>query len=349
MQPDWQSTWEGLPYAWGGSCGTGLLRSTASDFQVIEIPVTEPEGHGEHNWLYIRKTAANTEWVARQLAKHAAVAVSAVSYAGLKDRHAITEQWFSLHLPGKSEPDWSAIEIEGVDILKSERHTRKLKRGALKANRFVIRIRSLSADRNTLEARLTAIRRGGVPNYFGAQRFGRDGMNLAHATDLFTGKRRKLPRHKRGLYLSAARSALFNRLLAKRVTDNIWCSLLPGDVLQLDNRSACFVSEENAPDLPARVEKMHVHLTGPMWGRGALMTERQARAYETAVLNDYNLFREGLEQAGLKQERRSLRLVARELAWDWQSDGSLILQFMLSPGGFATSVLREICQCESAA
>lgn len=349
MQPTLKSTWQQLPYAWGGPCGTGVLRTEPADFQVTEIPVTEPEGSGEHSWLYIRKTGANTEWVARQLAKHAAVAGSAVSYAGLKDRHAITEQWFSVHLPGKPEPEWSAVDIEGVDILNTARHSRKLKRGALIANRFKIRISSVTADSTAIENRLSAIKRGGVPNYFAAQRFGRDGMNLIHATQLFEGKLRKLPRHKRGLYLSAARSALFNQVLAARVQDGSWSRLMPGDVLQLEGKSACFVAEEQDVALPPRIAAMELHPTGPMWGRGELMTQSAAREYETTRLNEYALFRAGLEKAGLNQERRSLRIRARELAWQWQPDNAIVIQFILSPGSFATSVLREICQSEPTA
>ena len=348
MQPTLKTIWQNLPYAWGGPCGTGILRATPADFRVTEIPITEPEGTGEHGWLYVRKTGANTEWVARQLAIHAAVPVRDLSYAGMKDRNAITEQWYSIHLPGKSDPDWSTVDIEGVEILHSERHTRKLKRGALKGNRFDIGITSLTGDNAEIENRLIAIKQGGVPNYFGVQRFGRDGQNLIQAEKLFKGKLKKIPRHKRGLYLSAARSALFNLILAGRVADNSWSCLMPGDVLQLDGRSACFVAEENDSALPARIESMDVHLTGPMWGRGELMTQNAAREYEITNLEADECFRKGLEQAGLKQERRSLRIQANQLDWQWYENGSLRVQFSLPPGAYATSVLRELCQSESA-
>ncbi|MEE9421965.1 MAG: tRNA pseudouridine(13) synthase TruD, partial [Gammaproteobacteria bacterium] len=299
-------------------------------------------------WLYVRKTGANTEWVARQLAIHAAVPVRDLSYAGMKDRNAITEQWYSIHLPGKSDPDWSTVDIEGVEILHTARHTRKLKRGALKGNRFDIGITSLTGDNAEIENRLIAIKQGGVPNYFGVQRFGRDGQNLVQAEQLFKGKLNKIPRHKRGLYLSTARSALFNLILAGRVADESWSRLMLGDVLQLDGRSACFVAEDKDSALPARIESMDVHLTGPMWGRGELMTQNAAREYEITNLEADECFRKGLEQAGLKQERRSLRIQANQLDWQWHEDGSLRVQFSLPPGAYATSVLRELCQSESA-
>ncbi len=348
MQPTLKTIWQNLPFAWGGPCGTGILRATPADFRVTEIPITEPEGTGEHNWLYVRKTGANTEWVARQLAIHAAVPVRDLSYAGMKDRNAITEQWYSIHLPGKSDPDWSTVDIEGVEILHTARHTRKLKRGALKGNRFDIGITSLTGDNAEIENRLIAIKQGGVPNYFGVQRFGRDGQNLVQAEQLFKGKLNKIPRHKRGLYLSTARSALFNLILAGRVADESWSRLMLGDVLQLDGRSACFVAEDKDSALPARIESMDVHLTGPMWGRGELMTQNAAREYEITNLEADECFRKGLEQAGLKQERRSLRIQANQLDWQWHEDGSLRVQFSLPPGAYATSVLRELCQSESA-
>ncbi len=348
MQPTLKTIWQNLPFAWGGPCGTGILRATPADFRVTEIPITEPEGTGEHGWLYVRKTGANTEWVARQLAIHAAVPVRDLSYAGMKDRNAITEQWYSIHLPGKSDPDWSTVDIEGVEILHTARHTRKLKRGALKGNRFDIGITSLTGDNAEIENRLIAIKQGGVPNYFGVQRFGRDGQNLVQAEQLFKGKLNKIPRHKRGLYLSTARSALFNLILAGRVADESWSRLMLGDVLQLDGRSACFVAEDKDSALPARIESMDVHLTGPMWGRGELMTQNAAREYEITNLEADECFRKGLEQAGLKQERRSLRIQANQLDWQWHEDGSLRVQFSLPPGAYATSVLRELCQSESA-
>jgi tRNA pseudouridine13 synthase len=346
LQPTLKTSWQNLPYAWGGPNGSGILRAKLTDFRVTEIPITEPTGTGEHSWLYIRKTGANTEWVARQLAIHAAVPVRNLSYAGLKDRNAITEQWFSVHLPGKPEPNWSTVDIEGVEILHTARHTRKLKRGALKGNRFDISITSLTGESAEIENRLIAIKQGGVPNYFGAQRFGRDGQNLFHAEQMFKGELRKIPRHKRGLYLSAARSSLFNQVLAERVADDSWFHIIPGDVLQLDGRSACFVAEEDDSALLKRIESMAVHLTGPMWGCGELMTLDAARNYEITKLEVNHHFREGLERAGLKQERRSLRIQANQLAWQWLQDDSLRVQFSLPPGAFATSVLRELCLSE---
>ena len=288
----------------------------------------------------------NTEWVARALARFAQLPASAVSYAGLKDRQAVTEQWFSVHLPGKSGPDWSQLGIDGIDIMTVARHSRKLKRGALRGNRFQILIRAFQADRDAVDARLTEIRCSGIPNYFGRQRFGRDGQNLLSAEKLFTGVLGKLPRHKRGLYLSAARSALFNQVLSARVAASNWNRCLSGDVFQLEGKSACFLAEGNDPLLTERIEQLEIHPTGPMWGRGELMSARDCRAVELSQLDTFSTFRDGLERAGLKQERRSLRIRVADLDWQWQQADVLKVSFTLPAGAYATGVLREICHCE---
>lgn len=337
------SVWNQLPYAGQGPVARGVIRSQAADFRVCEIPVTEPAGEGEHCWLYIRKTQANTEWVARLLARHAGVKPFAVSYAGLKDRNAVTEQWFSVHLPGRQAPDWSSLDEAGVEILRAERHTRKLKRGALRANRFTLRIRDLIAEPGAVEQCLLTIQRDGVPNYFGSQRFGREGSNLRAAGTLFNGGLGRITRHKRGLYLSAARAALFNRVLATRLAAGYWYRILPGDVLQLDGRRACFIADNNDTSLELRLQQQAVHQTGPLWGCGELMTQAYAREYEQTALEPYARYRHGLEQAGLEQARRSLRIRVQDLAWSWEQENQLLLNFTLPAGAYATCLLRELC------
>ncbi len=340
--PALADVWHDLPRVWGGPCGRGMLRGAPADFRVVEIPVTEPEGQGEHVWLSVRKTGVNTDWVARALARHAGVAPAAVGYAGLKDRHAVTEQWFSVQLPGQDEPDWTALAEPGVEILRAARHARKLKRGALRGNRFEILLRSFDGDRGCAERCLQRIEAHGVPNYFGAQRFGCDGGNLARADALFAGRLRA-SRTQRGLYLSAARSALFNRVLAGRVRDGTWCAPRAGDVMQLDGRSACFLFDPDDPTLMTRLDALELHCTGPLCGRGDPLVRDTVLAAETEWLAPWRAWRAGLEQQGLEAARRSLRLRVDALEWRWDAvDGALALAFTLTAGGFATSVLREI-------
>ncbi len=331
-----------LPYAFGGPVASGQLRSTPEDFIVRELPVCEPDGAGEHVWLWLRKRGANTEWVARQLARFAGVTAREVSYAGLKDRQAITEQWFSIQLPGKADPDWRAAQIEGVEILRAERHGRKLKRGALRGNAFELRVRAVNGVRDAIEQRLCALRDRGMPNYFGEQRFGRDGGNLAAAAAMLRGEGPRLERHVRSLYLSAARSFLFNQVLAARVRDGSWERALEGDALQLDGRRAWFIAADTDADIVPRVQALDIHPTGPLWGRGRLESQAAAREFEEATLADYADWRAGLERAGLEQDRRALRVRVADLAWDWEGQDCLVLRFALPSGSYATALLREV-------
>ncbi len=331
-----------LARAWGDAPASGLLRVAPEDFQVSEIPLLEPEGDGEHVWLLVRKRLQNTADVAAMLARCAGVPLRDVSYAGLKDRQAVTEQWFSVHLPGSAAPDWSAIESPDVSILRAARHSRKLRRGALRGNRFRIVVRGLEADPGLLRQRLGTIAAEGVPNYFGEQRFGRDGSNLRTAERLFRNPRLRLSRHQRGLVLSAARSLLFNAVLSRRVSEGNWNRALPGDALQLQGSHSFFVATAVDAELEQRVATHDVHPTGPLYGRGAAVVAGEPLALETAVLAGYPDWLAGLEAAGLKQERRALRLTFDDLAWEQPAADVLSLEFSLPAGAYATSVTREL-------
>lgn len=335
-----------LPYAFGGPVGTGLLRAEPEDFQVQEIGICEPDGAGEHVWLWVRKRNANTEWVARQLARFAGVTPREVSYAGLKDRHAVTEQWFSVQLPGKADPDWSTARIEGVEILRAERHSRKLKRGALRGNRFRLHVRGYTGSRADLETRVAAIVGQGVPNFFGVQRFGRDGQNLTAAAAMLRGEGPRVDRHVRGLYLSAARSFLFNQVLAARVASASWAQVLLGDALQLDGSRSWFIADGSDPTLEQRIADLAVHPTGPLWGRGALGTQAAANELEAATLAAYSDWCKGLEHAGLEQDRRALRVAVRDIEAQWLDENDLVFQFSLPSGCYATTVLRELIETQ---
>ncbi|MEN8205980.1 MAG: tRNA pseudouridine(13) synthase TruD [Pseudomonadota bacterium] len=331
-----------LAYAFGKPTVTGRLRQAAEDFCVTEIPLVEPGGEGEHVWLWIRKRKENTQWVAEQLARFAAVHPRQVSYAGQKDRQAVTEQWFSVQLPGRDEPDWEVMNSDTLTVLRHARHSRKLRRGTLKGNRFRIRVCGLGGDDSGLEGRLIAIGNEGVPNYFGEQRFGRDGSNLLNAQRLFANPGLRFSRNKRSLTLSAARSFLFNQVLSQRVNASTWNSPLDGDAMQLDGSHSFFIVETLDAELIARVRQQDVHPTGPLHGRGENPARGACRELEQSVLADYPDWCEGLETAGLKQDRRALRLRVNDLSWDRNSSGDLLLEFSLPAGAYATCVLREL-------
>ena len=330
-----------LEQAFGASVGRGVIKQRAEDFIVDEIMSVEPSGEGEHLWLWIRKTDSNTEWVARQLARVADVRLCDVSYAGLKDRQAITSQWFSIHLPGREDPDLTQLDSSEFEVLRACRHDRKLRRGAHSGNRFSLRIRQLEADQTLLLQRLQQICEQGVPNYFGAQRFGRGMQNLVQAEQLFSSTRRSISKHQRGLYLSAARAWVFNQYLSQRVSQGLWNRSLAGDVFQLQGKSACFVDDGSA-DLSARIESLEIHPTGPLWGRGELLSEADCRDRELQLAEQYPTFCSGLEMAGMKQERRALRLLAQQMDWQLEEEDVLRVSFSLPAGAFATMVMREL-------
>ncbi len=333
-----------LPFAHGQPAWPGRLRAVPEDFQVREeIPFTL-DGAGEHVWLWVRKRGANTEWVARRLAERAGVPSGAVSYAGLKDRHAVTEQWFSVHLPGRAEPDWSANPDPDFTVLNATRHSRKLRRGALSGNAFRITIRELNGDPAELAARFQRIAVTGVPNYFGEQRFGREAGNLERAEAMLRGTLKVSDRHQRGLYLSAARSALFNAVLARRVTDRTWNQPLSGEVLMLDGSHSIFAVDDVDPTIRQRVAALDLHPTGPLWGAGELRSGSPVRELEEQVAATLPVFRDGLAVAGLEQERRALRLVVRDARLEFPEPGAAVVAFKLPAGAYATTVLRELAR-----
>ena len=317
------------------------FRVQPEDFDVTEQLPFDLSGEGEHHWLYIEKRGCNTDWVAKQLADFAEVPYKRTSYAGLKDRHAVTRQWFSVNIPGKREPDWQAFEHDEIRILEARRHGRKLQRGALKANDFVIRLRDLEGDRSVFQQRCETLARSGVPNYFGEQRFGRRMQNLVGAHQLFSGDRR-LPRQKRSLYLSAARSLIFNEILAERIALGSWCSRMEGDVFMLEGSNACF-GEDGSPDIDSRLSEGDLHPTAAMWGKGDSMALAALAALEEQVAGRYQVLAEGLCKAGMKQQRRAARVLPVGLRCDLDGDDA-ILSFSLPSGSYATAVLAELCE-----
>ena len=311
--PDWAR-------AYGPTLYAATIRARHEDFFVDEQLGFEPSEDGVHDFLHVEKTGANTEWVARQLARHAGVPVRDVGYSGLKDRHAVTRQWFSV--PHRAGTRWDRLGIEGVSLLRQARHSRKLRRGSHQRNRFRIVLRGRPAGE--LGERLQRIATDGVPNYFGSQRFGRDGSNLDLVEEWAAGKR--LPRAKRSFAISAARSWIFNHDLDARVRDGSWNRLRPGDVVNLDGTGSVFVAERIDADLEARCAAFDVHPAGVLAGEGAEASGRWSEALIAARVN---------------AAYRSLRLGVHELAWSLDGD-ALTLEFALHRGGFATAVLREI-------
>ncbi|MCC8536528.1 tRNA pseudouridine(13) synthase TruD [Xanthomonas axonopodis pv. poinsettiicola] len=346
-----------LPRAHGAAVLRAVMRSTPEDFQVDEQPAFEPSGEGEHLLLTIRKRGQNTAYVAKALARWAGIAEMGVSYAGLKDRHAVTTQRFSVHLPRRVAPDLATLDDAQLQVIDSTWHNRKLQRGALLGNRFVLTLRDVHGEREAIEQRLQAIAARGIPNWFGEQRFGRDGGNVASALAMFghvqhadgslapaPPSKRRLRNDQRSILLSAARSALFNRVLAARVQQGSWDAALEGEAWMLDGSRSVFGPEPWSEVLAERLARFDIHPSGPLWGAGELRSTGQAAAVEQGALSDpqSDVLRHGLEAAGLKQERRTLRLRPQQLEYRWLEADSLQIEFALPPGCYATAVLWEL-------
>ena len=344
-----------LPLPFGPSVLRARIRTTPEDFFVEELDAFAADGAGEHLLLTIEKRGMNTAFVAQRIAAWAGVPESAVGYAGMKDRHAVTRQRFSVQLPGREAPDIATLASDlpgsspgqGLHVLAADRHARKLQRGALRGNRFVLVLRDVVGDVEAIERRLSELAAHGFPNYFGEQRFGHGGGNLEAAQRMFAGQRVK--REKRSLLLSAARSGLFNVVLAARVADGSWNRGLPGELWMLEGSRSLFGPEPDPAALAERVAAHDVHPSGPLWGRGELRTVDDCRALEEAALAPYASIRAGLEAAGLKQERRALRTIAAGLQWEWLQSNVLRLAFELPPGSYATSLLRSLGDVEDVA
>jgi len=326
-------------YLYGKPQSSGLYKRSCEDFKVQEDLGFELTGEGEHVCLWVQKVGENTQFLARELAKFAAIPVRNVSYAGLKDRQGDTKQWFSLHIPGKITPDFAQFQSPGVTILKVIRHNKKIKTGALAGNYFSIVVRDVS-DKEALQKALQQVQ-AGVPNYFGAQRFGFDGYNINAALIMFQG--RKIKDHfKRGIYLSAARSYLFNQVISARIKDGLYKQPILGDCVQFVGNRSFFPLMDLEPATMDRLQRREVCLTAPLWGAGELTSALDAKEYETGLLAAYQEIQAGLVKHGLKQERRPLLLVPEKFTATWLDDSSVKIDFYLPSGCYATSVLREL-------
>jgi tRNA pseudouridine13 synthase len=334
------------PTAWGVPLGTGMLRTSPEDFEVEEMLGFSAGGEGPHALLRVRKRGANTEWVARELARAAACKPFEVGFAGLKDRNAVTTQYFTIPRGKRAAEEFLGLSGEGFEVLAAAPHQRKLPRGALEGNRFAITVRGLACDPNALRERLTDIGTGGAPNYFGAQRFGRDAGNLtqvvATAALLARGERpRSRDRSAQGFMLSAARSVVFNAILAERIAQGTWNTLCAGDVANLDGRGSVFAVPSMEAELERRCAALELHPTAPLWGEGASLASGEVLLLEERIATGFPAALAVIAQERMKSERRALRIRVRDLEHEYHGE-VLRLKFTLSAGSFATTVLREI-------
>lgn len=358
-------------------------KANTTDFIVNELLPLDFTGEGEHLWLHIEKSGMNTAYLAKLLSEWADIPLRDVGYSGLKDRHALTTQWFSLRIPKKQLPatEFAPIDIgehESVTILDQHWHNKKLNRGTHRANQFVITLRDIQFEnsdtetlepeqrlsaKETVEQHLASISKSGVPNYFGPQRFGRQGNNIREALSLFArppraprpsskkSKSKRAPREQNTMELSAARSLIFNEILAARVRDGSWNTGLSGEVFNLDGSGSIFTSDEIDDTLCERMASGDIHPTAVMWGIDNDKVSNAAADVENDTVQHSPLLAQlaaGLEQRDIKAQRRALRLPIEALTWEWhdseEESQTLVLNFTLTTGSFATSILASLVQ-----
>ncbi len=354
-----------LPPTSGEALFKGRIKSLPADFIVREELGFEFDEAGEHLYLYIRKCGLNTNDLQEALQTIFSCQSVDVGVSGLKDKNAITDQWFSIKTP-KSVEDVAIQTITGNEenelpvgefaVLASHRHSRKLRRGAHQYNAFSITVRDIAipdkdarsidsyAYDDSLEAilneRMKLIQANGFANYFGPQRFGINHQNLPKARRYFENPKRKITRTQRSLLISSARSQLFNRVCAARVKDGSWNQPMLGEPMLLAGSHSFFTNIGEA-DVELRCGAHDIHPTGPLWGDGDNLATDTCKAYEEQALLTYATYRQGLQAAGLKQQRRALRANVDTLSWSWPSLDTVTLNFKLLKGVYATCFLSE--------
>lgn len=366
---DYASQLEALSFVGERPLCCGNLKCQPEDFRVEEMLGFDFSHEGEHIYLHIEKRLMTTLDLQQAISRFAKCHVRDVGYSGLKDKHAITRQWFSVYLP-RHEPKtkeqlkkyWQAFELtvnaEGasssdVRLLEVCRHNKKLRKGTHKFNRFSLCIRDISTDssisnidlKNDLTDRICKLTAQGFPNYFGEQRFGYNNGNLLKAERMFSGSRR-VSRSKRSLYISAVRSFLFNLQLSQRVSDNTWLSYIEGDILILNGSNSFFsIEAESLADIERRLKEVDIHISGVLYGENYSAPLSDAGERELAIIQKYPKFHKGLVAAAVKSSRRALRVMPNNLNMIFdcsEQNRQLTLNFDLPPGSYATMLVREL-------
>jgi len=330
-----------LPHAYGAPQAKAIFKQSPEDFKVDEVLGFELTGEGEHLFLHMEKMNLNTEQLAGILAQAFEVPKKAVTYAGLKDKFAVTTQWFNVHLPGKIIDDLTFLNGDNYRLLQAKRHSKKLKIGYLKGNNFFIRLKDVQGDKKELEDRLNHIKSKGVPNYFGEQRFGHQGQNLVKAKEVLLNNKKVKNKFLRGIYYSAARAFLFNQVLARRLVLYSWPKAINGDVLQLAGSHSFFHAQDIDDEIENRIQQFDISPAGPLWGEGKLQITDLALQELEKALESWQSWCDALESQRLKLAYRPFILVVEKMEWQWRQE-DLELTFFLPAGAYATSVLREL-------
>ncbi len=320
----------------------GRIKDAPRDFVVEEVPLYPFSGDGEHLLVKVEKVNATTLDVVGFFCRALGLSQKEVGYAGMKDRAAVTLQWFSLPGAKVDEKRLSALETRGFRILEVIRHTNKLRVGHLRGNRFRVVVRDVVPDAlERVRAKLEVLATQGMPNYYHGQRWGRDARNVRQGLELLKrGRRRRLSPYKARLLVSAVGAWLFNEYLDWRIDHGFFLRALKGDIAKKRETGGLFTVEDPETD-SRRLEAGEIDITGPIYGSKLWMAQGVPGEKERALLEEEGLTLEVFKPFRSPGTRRLLRVTPREVEVDQEGD-SLILSFFLPAGSYATVLLEEL-------
>ncbi len=329
-----------LCYPYGKAEVTGRLKTFAADFTVDEELGFEPTGEGEHLFLQIEKVGLTTRELIERVATDFSINARDIGYSGLKDKIAVSRQWLSLHLPGQVNVISMPIP-DGYIILNQVWHNKKLRPGSHSSNRFEVLLRDVSGMNDVTCRQIESIRRLGMANYFGQQRFGSGSDNVRQALRVFANARkaRKLSRNRKSLYLSALRSELFNQILSKRIEANIWQEPVEGDCFMLAGSRSVF-QETLDEEIFTRYREFDISSTASLYGIGANMHGDRALEIEKQVYRDNPEICRYLSEQNVSRQMRAIRVDVKEFTFDYDADKKLLkVRAILPRGCFFTTLL----------
>ncbi len=326
-------------YPYEEPSSSGLLKLAPDDFLVIEELGFRPEGAGEHLYIYVEKTGLTTTELIGLISKFNGLSTRQISYSGLKDKQAVTRQWLSLHVPGK-EIDLVVPEDAGFRFIDQQRHSKKLRVGTHRCNRFRVVLREMQNWSQASQQQLSLLKSHGMANYFGAQRFGQQQDNVQKALSLLGRKR--LSRHKRSIYLSALRSFLFNQVLSKRIGDDAWLKPIAGDRFMLQGSRSYFESAID-DEIIKRFNRLDISSCGSLYGAGENPLNDEALAFELCVEKEFGEIIKVLDREKVKRQMRAHRVAVEDLEYEYDDQQrSLVLSCRLPTGSYLTSLLDHV-------
>ena len=323
---------------------SGSIRHQPQDFIVEEIPAYLPCGQGEHVFVELQKTDLTTDKVIREFAQYFQVSPNEIGTAGMKDRRAVTRQWISLPHRNNALTIITNFSHPNMEIRQVGLHNNKLKTGHLKGNRFDITVRGIDpAYRQEIDQRCQQLITTGVPNYFGPQRFGPDGINEQKGLRILLGGKKRCDRRGLRFLLNAVQAAMFNDLLALRISENLFSRALLGDILVKGESGGCFVCTDAEGD-QTRIDRFEIHPTGPMFGPKMMQPENKPAQMEALIMQRYQIGQEQFKRFSklTRGARRALRIDISCLQASWEKDGSYRLRFQLPSGSYATTLINEL-------